>query len=311
MARLRRPGREVALDPLDLRPGGLGRRPGVGEGGRGEVDPGDLPSLRGEPEGVGAVAAAGVEGASGRQVRNLGAEVRVRRALRGPAGRDLRPALLPEVPVVRHCSGTSMRSSSPISRRMRAGTPAATTPAGRSFVTTAPAPTTVSCPMLTPGQTIDAAAEPDVVGDRDRLGRLPADPARLGIDGMRRGEQLHPRRELARGADRDRRDVEHHRVDVDERVVTDADFAVLAVERRADHDVLADVPQQPAQQRARSSHAPGGAPLNSASSSCARPNSAALSASLPMYSSPRSIRSRISPIPDAYTIVQTRRRAAT
>jgi hypothetical protein len=35
----------------------------------------------------------------------------------------------------------------------------------------------------------DAAAEPDVVGERDRLAVLPSDPARLRVDGMRRGEQ--------------------------------------------------------------------------------------------------------------------------
>jgi hypothetical protein len=80
-------------------------------------------------------------------------------------------------------------------------------------------------------------------------GRLPADPARPGVDGVRRGKQLHPRRDLARGADRDRRDVEDHRIDVDERPVADADLAVLVVERRAHHDALADVPEEPAQQR--------------------------------------------------------------
>ena len=46
-----------------------------------------------------------------------------------------------------------MRSLSPISRITRAGTPAATTPGGKSRVTTAPAPTTVSSPIVTPGQT--------------------------------------------------------------------------------------------------------------------------------------------------------------
>src|SRR3954465_7805536 len=47
--------------------------------------------------------------------------------------------------------------SSPIPRPTRAGTPIATTPAGRSRVTTAPAPTTVCSPIVTPGQTITPA----------------------------------------------------------------------------------------------------------------------------------------------------------
>jgi hypothetical protein len=32
---------------------------------------------------------------------------------------------------------------------------------------------------------------------------------------MRRGQKLHARRDLARGADRDRHDVEHHGIEVD------------------------------------------------------------------------------------------------
>src|SRR3954447_1185827 len=94
----------------------------------------------------------------------------------------------------------------------------------------------------------NAAPEPDVVFDGDRLGILPADPARLGVDRMGGGEKLDPRGDLAGGADGDRRDVEHDRVDVDERPVADADVAVLAVERRAHDDALADVAQHPPQQ---------------------------------------------------------------
>ena len=41
---------------------------------------------------------------------------------------------------------------------MRAGFPAATTPAGRSSRTTLPAPTTVSSPMVTPGPMTTPAA---------------------------------------------------------------------------------------------------------------------------------------------------------
>src|SRR5436305_195328 len=47
-----------------------------------------------------------------------------------------------------------MRSRVPIRRWTLAGAPNATTPAGRSRVTTAPAPTTVSSPIVTPGQTM-------------------------------------------------------------------------------------------------------------------------------------------------------------
>lgn len=39
-------------------------------------------------------------------------------------------------------------------RRIRAGLPTATTLAGRSLVTTLPAPTTVFTPMVTPGSTV-------------------------------------------------------------------------------------------------------------------------------------------------------------
>ena len=54
-ARLQGPGRsEVGLDPVDalgdVRPQGLGGRPGGRAGGRGEVDRGDLPSARGKPK---------------------------------------------------------------------------------------------------------------------------------------------------------------------------------------------------------------------------------------------------------------------
>jgi hypothetical protein len=59
---------------------------------------------------------------------------------------------------------------------------------------------------------------------------------------MRRGQQLDAGGDLTVRADRDRRDVEHHRTDVDERPVADADLAVLAVERRPHDDVLAHVP---------------------------------------------------------------------
>jgi hypothetical protein len=47
MTRLRSPAREIGLDPVDapgdVCPGGLGRRSGVSQGGRGEIDRCDLP----------------------------------------------------------------------------------------------------------------------------------------------------------------------------------------------------------------------------------------------------------------------------
>lgn len=58
---------------------------------------------------------------------------------------------------VRSCRRAPLRhrpSPGTIRRITRAGLPTATTPAGRSRTTTAPAPTTVSSPMVTPGHTI-------------------------------------------------------------------------------------------------------------------------------------------------------------
>jgi hypothetical protein len=103
--------------------------------------------------------------------------------------------------------------------------------------------------MVTPGADNDAATQPHVVGERDRLPVLPPKPPRLGVDGMRRGEELHARGDLARGADVYRCHVEHHGLDVDERSVADADRAVLAGERRSHDDALANMTQHPAQQR--------------------------------------------------------------
>jgi hypothetical protein len=86
---------------------------------------------------------------------------------------------------------------------------------------------------------------------------------------MRRGEQLDPRGDLAGGADGDRRDVQHHRVDVDERPVADADRAVFAVEGRTHDDTLSPTRRSVRRSSAsRSSHATGADPLNRARSSC-------------------------------------------
>ena len=55
-----------------------------------------------------------------------------------------------------------------------AGLPTATTLAGRSLVTTEPAPTTVFSPTLTPGSRMAPPPSQHVVGDGDRLGGLGA-----------------------------------------------------------------------------------------------------------------------------------------
>ena len=102
--------------------------------------------------------------------------------------------------------------------------------------------------MVTPGADDRAAAEPDVVGERDRLSVLPALAAGFRVDRVRGGQQLHPRRDLTCGSDRDRSDVEHHRIEVDEGTVPDADRAELAAERRPYDDALANVPKHPAEQ---------------------------------------------------------------
>src|SRR5215218_242862 len=137
-----------------------------------------------------------------------------------------------------------MRSRSPISRTTRAGTPATTTPEGRSRVTTAPAPTTV-CPPTSRRADRDASAEPDVVPEDNRLAGLPPYAPRFGVDRMSRSKELNTRRDLARGSDRDRRDVEHEAVVVEERPIADRDpRAVLAAERRADVDSLPDVTEE-------------------------------------------------------------------
>jgi hypothetical protein len=126
---LRGPGREIGphpLDPLgDVRPDGLSRRAGICQGRRGEVNRGDPPSARSEPERFGPVAAARVESASGSQVADLGDQMGVRGPLRDAVpvlAQGLGPALLPEVPVVLAHVGwrrSLNRSSVPDCRPMR------------------------------------------------------------------------------------------------------------------------------------------------------------------------------------------------
>src|SRR5438067_1986646 len=107
MTRLRRPAREIGLDPVhtlgDVPPGGLGRRSGVSQGGRGEIDRRDLPSVRSEPERVGPVTTSRIKGKPRAQASSLGGQMRVRRAT-GDIARALaqgpRPQLFPEVSVI-------------------------------------------------------------------------------------------------------------------------------------------------------------------------------------------------------------------
>src|SRR5262249_44480241 len=65
-----------------------------------------------------------------------------------------------------------------ISRCTTAGTPKATTPAGKLRVTTAPAPATVSSPIVTPGQTM--TPPPSQTLSPSVIGRPYSHPSRLG-----------------------------------------------------------------------------------------------------------------------------------
>ncbi len=142
-------------------------------------------------------------------------------------------------------SGVSIRSASPISRCTRAGLPWATTPAGRSRVTTAPAPTTVFSPIETPGQTITPAPSQTPSASVDRVRHLPGVATGDGVDRVGRGDQLDARCEQALAPDRDRRAVEHRAVGVDEGLLPDRDpVAEVAEERRADLGVLAELAEQ-------------------------------------------------------------------
>lgn len=109
---LRRPGPEVGLDPVDalgdVRAHDLGCRPGMGEGCGGEVDGGDPPAARREPERVGPMAAAGIERVAGTQVTDLGGQMGVGGPLRNAIpvlAQDLRPAVFPEALAVPAVSG--------------------------------------------------------------------------------------------------------------------------------------------------------------------------------------------------------------
>ncbi len=104
MPRLRRPGREIALDPLDalcdIGPGNLGHRPPVSQCRCREVYRRDLPAMRGEPKRVCAMSTASVEGTSRRKVGSLCHQMCVgwmARDFVGVLAQRLRPQLLPEV----------------------------------------------------------------------------------------------------------------------------------------------------------------------------------------------------------------------
>ena len=75
-------------------------------------------------------------------------------------------------------AGTTTESPGPISRSTLAGDPTATTPAGRSRVTTAPAPTTVFSPIVTPGHTI--APPPSQTLSAIVIGSAASQPSRRG-----------------------------------------------------------------------------------------------------------------------------------
>src|SRR4029453_2911438 len=120
---------------------------------------------------------------------------------------------------------------------------------GRSLTTTAPAPTTVFSPTLTPGQTITPPPSQTFVGDGDGLGRLPLGPAGLRFQRVGRGQELNIGADLYVVADPDGGHVEQDHPDVDEGPRPDMDLvAVVAVQRRADLGALPHRAQQLAQQ---------------------------------------------------------------
>ena len=102
-------------------------------------------------------------------------------------------------------------------RITRAGFPTATESAGMSRVTTAPAPMTERSPMATPGQTIT----PPPNQQSSPTARFESSAALCRVERMQGGEQLHfgPYERVA--ADADRRQVEEHAVEIDERPFAD------------------------------------------------------------------------------------------
>ena len=116
-------------------------------------------------------------------------------------------------------------------------------------MTTAPAPTTVSFPIVTPGQTTTAlpshTLSPIVTGSAD------SQPSRRGSGstGCVAVTMWTPVAILAVGADPDQCDVEHDAAEVDERPNAHRDVrSVVAVERWSDDHVVSNVSEQLAQQ---------------------------------------------------------------
>ena len=116
-------------------------------------------------------------------------------------------------------------------------------------MTTEPAPTTVSSPMVTPGFTIAPAPSHTLSAHRDGVRELPVVAAKVGVEGMGGGEQLDAGRDLAVVADGHRGGVEDHAAVVDEGPGPDADAAAVVAPERGLYDgPVADVPEQLLQQ---------------------------------------------------------------
>jgi hypothetical protein len=118
-------------------------------------------------------------------------------------------------------------------RSTRAGTPATTTPAGTSLVTTAPAATTESSPTVTPCSTVAAVQIHTPPLDGDRRGDDLAPPEGR-VDRVPGGDQAHPRPDEDLVADRDAADVVQRAVVVDEHVAADPDVDALIRVHRGD-----------------------------------------------------------------------------
>jgi hypothetical protein len=106
--RRRHPTPKIALNPFDIfgdvGTDRLGHSPSVFKGGRREVDCGDPPSRRREPDRLRAVATARIERKSWGHISNLGDEVGIRwttRHLVGMLSQHLRPSRFPKVPIER------------------------------------------------------------------------------------------------------------------------------------------------------------------------------------------------------------------
>ena len=124
------------------------------------------------------------------------------------------------------------------------------TPGPTSRVTTLPAPITAPSPIVTPGRMM--APPPIQTSLPIRTGRPNSRPVapRFGVARMIGGVDLHRRPDLGAVADRDFDDVEDDAVEVEEDAVAETDVvAIVAVEGRTDHGVLADVAEAFAEQR--------------------------------------------------------------